>query len=56
MHPSNSIPLCNSPLDTLLVCFRFPNPDGSFTERRYYTDETGLHIEGDDLPQAPQAF
>ncbi|XP_043225588.1 larval cuticle protein 16/17-like [Amphibalanus amphitrite] len=36
--------------------FTFPNPDGTFTTRRYYTDETGIHFEGDDLPVAPQAF
>ncbi|XP_043225641.1 larval cuticle protein 16/17-like [Amphibalanus amphitrite] len=36
--------------------FKFPNPDGTFTTRRYYTDETGIHFEGDDLPVAPQAF
>ncbi|KAF0311724.1 Larval cuticle protein 16/17 [Amphibalanus amphitrite] len=36
--------------------FKFPNPDGTFTERKYYTDETGIHFEGADLPVAPQPF
>ena len=34
---------------------RFPNRDGTFTERRYYTDGYGIHFEGDDLPVAPEA-
>merc|ERR1712071_65746 len=33
--------------------FSFPNPDGTFTTRSYYTDETGIHFVADDLPQAP---
>ncbi|XP_037080739.1 cuticle protein AM/CP1114-like [Pollicipes pollicipes] len=33
--------------------FSFPLDDGTFVKRRYFTDDTGLHIEADDLPQAP---
>lgn len=36
-------------------CFdRFPQSDGTFVERQYYSDETGIHFIADDLPQAPQ--
>jgi len=36
--------------------FSFQQPDGSFVQREYYTDETGIHFVADDLPVAPQAF
>jgi len=36
--------------------FSYLQPDGSFVQRSYYTDQFGIHFEGDDLPVAPEAF